>query len=546
VNLNNSREVFLYKITGRRHVQQWLIGHGVELQSVAAHPRLERLTTSGYTELSTWDLSVSRPTPVPIGPNPGEVTSLVYSPDGPLLAVASWRFSGPHEIAIRDANTGKTQSQFAVPQVVHALAFDPAGGRLASGDAAGNVILWDLATSRPVQKFVTGSDVKSIAFLDRPRSLVTHGKDAALLFNLESGKLERKVDLAGGGIERFVANRERSRLVVGFESGAIGILSLPDLTPGARVENAHDGKVWCLALSPAEHLLAIGYHHRVMLRDAVTLEPLLRFPSWDGTLRCLTFDAKGHRLAIVGTGNDVDLWDLDALRDGLREVGLSWDRPTPTVAPAAALASESEQPQAAVPVIRRPGTVDPTEFGEARRLVQSGVGAFEGGRWIEAIRDLEQARDQLRTLHQTAPRDCQIASQLGISLGFLGSALRNEHRPAEALASIQEGRQILEAIRQPTFVDLYNLAWMYANLAILVEPGSAPPTAAEREALAERAMEALRRSLAAGMTDFALIDRDHDLDPLRARPDFRKLIAEAKAVHKIDAKSPTKADHDKK
>jgi hypothetical protein len=471
----------------------------------------------------TWDLSVPRPAPVPIGPNPGNVIPLVYSPDGSLLA-AGIRGSDPREVVIWDANTGKVQGRITVPQMVSALAFDPAGGRLASGDMAGDVILWDLATSRPIQKFLTGSPVNSIVFLDRPRSLVTHGRDAALLFNLESGGLERKVDLAGGSIARLVANRERSRLVVGFESGAIGSLSLPDLTPGSRVENTHEGKVWSLALSPDGRLLAIGYDHRVVLLDAVTFETLLRFPLWDGTLRDLTFDATGRRLAIVGTGNDVDLWDLDALRDGLTEVGLAWDRPAPPVVLAAGPAAEGDSLGPAVPVIRRPGTVDPAALEEARRLVQSGYGAFQGGRWDVAIRDLQQAGDRLRTLHQAAPRDDQVASQLAISLGFLSSALRNEHRPAETLASLKECRQVLEAIRQPSFVDLYNLACVYANLTTLVEPGAAPPTAAEREALAERAMEALRRSLAAGMTDFALMERDHDLDPLRERADFRALI----------------------
>jgi hypothetical protein len=76
-------------------------------------------------------------------------------------------------------------------------------------------------------------------------------------------------------------------------------------------------------------------------------------------------------------------------------------------------------------------------------------------------------------------------------------------------------------------VDLYNLACVYANLTTVVAPGSAPPTASQREALADRAMEALRRSLAAGMRNFALIDRDHDLDPLRGRPDFRALVLES-------------------
>src|SRR5262249_31890436 len=71
-----SRAVFLYRITGRRHVQQWLTGHRVELACVAAHPRLSRFATSGYSELFSWDLSDSHPAPISIGPNPGAVTSL--------------------------------------------------------------------------------------------------------------------------------------------------------------------------------------------------------------------------------------------------------------------------------------------------------------------------------------------------------------------------------------------------------------------------------------------------------------------------------------
>src|SRR5262249_16913685 len=155
-----------------------------------------------------------------------------------------------------------------------------------------------------------GSAVHSVIYLDRPRSLVTHGKDAVLLFNLESGKLERKVDLAGGGIARLTADRERSRLVVGFQSGALGSLSLPDLSPRPRLEHAHGGSVDCLALSPDGRLLATGgADHRVVLRDAKSLETLLAFPLWAGELRDLTFDSKGRRLAIVGTDSEVDLWD---------------------------------------------------------------------------------------------------------------------------------------------------------------------------------------------------------------------------------------------
>jgi tetratricopeptide (TPR) repeat protein len=176
-----------------------------------------------------------------------------------------------------------------------------------------------------------------------------------------------------------------------------------------------------------------------------------------------------------------------------------------------------------VPVIQ-PVTTDRAAIEQARRLVQSGAGAFERGRWNEAIRDLQQARDRLQTLHRAVPYDGNVARDLARRQSLLGSAFRREHRAAEALEAIDAARQVLDAILQLSFDDLYNLACAYANLTILAETGGVRPTFAEREAVADRAIEALRRSLAAGMTDFARIDRDQSLDPLRARPDFRALM----------------------
>jgi WD40 repeat protein len=357
VCLNNPRQIFLYAIAGRHGVQQWLTGHRVELRCVAAHPRLDRLATSGYSELNAWDLSGPRPARIAFEPNPGAVTAMAYSPDGSMLATASWRGSKPGDVVIltRDANSGQVRGRFAGSNLVNALAFDPTAERLACGDAAGKVVVCDLATGKRVQQFDTGSEVSSVVFLDQPRRLVTHGKDSVLIFNLESGALERKVEIPGESVRQFVADRARRRLILGFKSGALAGLSLPDLTPGLRLEHAHDSKVRCLALSPDGRLLASGSDHHIVLHDAASFEPLLDFPSWAGTLRDMTFDSTGRRLAIVGTGNEVDLWDLAALRDGLTAVGLAWDQPAPAAVLASSPPPEGEPTRPLVPVIRRPG-----------------------------------------------------------------------------------------------------------------------------------------------------------------------------------------------
>jgi hypothetical protein len=169
---------------------------------------------------------------------------------------------------------------------------------------------------------------------------------------------------------------------------------------------------------------------------------------------------------------------------------------------------------------------DPASFQHARALVQSGVAAFESGALAGAIRDLQAAGDLLRTLLKVNPNDSRLQSNLSIATGFLGSALRDSHRPVEALAAFQEGRRLLESMQNPGSLELYNLACVYAQLGVLLQQAAKPLTSAERETLANKAMEALRRSIAAGMRDFTQMERDHDLDPLRQRPDFRQLMQE--------------------
>ena len=142
---NWNRTVFLYRVKGRHDVQQWLSGPGFELVTVASHPRLEQFTTLGGGPL-TWDLSTSRPTYRRVARERGVGHAVAYSPDGTLLAIGDWSGATARAIRVQDSRSSEIRCRLECAELPHALAFDESSQRLVSGDASGNLVVWDIAT----------------------------------------------------------------------------------------------------------------------------------------------------------------------------------------------------------------------------------------------------------------------------------------------------------------------------------------------------------------------------------------------------------------
>ena len=100
-----------------------------------------------------------------------------------------------------------------------------------------------------------------------------------------------------------------------------------------------------------------GEDHRLVLRDPLTFEPLLSLPNWSGHVRDLAFEASGRWLAIVGSDSDVDLWDVAALDDGLKAIGLAWDQSASTISPSDGPFAGRTLPLPEVAVVR-PGNAE--------------------------------------------------------------------------------------------------------------------------------------------------------------------------------------------
>lgn len=87
-----------------------------------------------------------------------QVTAIDFTPGGEQLAVSGWLPSSRGMLSVWDVTSGKRLREWtAGPAEVLTLAVAPDGLTLASGDAAGNLVVWDLhsGTSVAVRTFLT-------------------------------------------------------------------------------------------------------------------------------------------------------------------------------------------------------------------------------------------------------------------------------------------------------------------------------------------------------------------------------------------------------
>jgi eukaryotic-like serine/threonine-protein kinase len=140
------------------------------------------------------------------------------------------------------------------------------------------------------------------------------------------------------------------------------------------------------------------------------------------------------------------------------------------------------------------------------------------GRHTEAIKLHEETLAlRVAKLGPDHPDTLRSLNDLAVSYAAVG-------RHAEALKVYKESLAVMTAKvgsdHPNTLVIIYNIACVYALSA---------PKSADRVKQAELAMEWLKKAVAAGYKDIDQIRTDTDLDSLRDREDFKKLVADLEA-----------------
>jgi serine/threonine-protein kinase len=159
---------------------------------------------------------------------------------------------------------------------------------------------------------------------------------------------------------------------------------------------------------------------------------------------------------------------------------------------------------------------------------ETGLGTLlvESGRAREAEPMLKRAEENLERLIREDPKVAEYREPLAAALGGLGKLYRESGRTAEAMRAFRRAREVLEKSPPLGGAGLYHLAGVQAQCAALRTAAGERPTEDEeagRRGALDRAMDTLRRAVAAGFQDADRLRQDTNLDPLRSRADFRML-----------------------
>lgn len=252
----------------------------------------------------------------------GEITALVYSPDGKRLAVGT-----AGQVVLYDATTWQVVSTFRqVQDGVRSLAFHPNGQLLAVGSGqpglTGTTVVWD--TTNAVKPNVLPNQydtIEAVAFDPEGKELLIGSNDKkvrcftslttddgpildahndrvqAVAFSPKSGFI-----FLTAGLDRIVKVWDQQKVVnvINFDQSEGGITGLAFLPNGSQfVGSSLDGKLYWWGVNHDERKNAwSGYHYRTTMAHP-------------GGIYTLGRAANGQRLITGGADKIVNVWNAD-------------------------------------------------------------------------------------------------------------------------------------------------------------------------------------------------------------------------------------------
>jgi len=236
-----------------------------------------------------------------------------FSPDGHMLA--TWSF---HEnVRLLNADTGHPIHSFPVKgEYPDSVSFSPNGRHLAFGSNDIAVNVWDVATGNMKYSLRAngwGSDpaARTMAVSPDSRLLATLGStvDSLLIWNLQSGKLVRRLDEHNGEIKSYAFSPDGKTIASSSSDGMLQLWNIRDGTLTHRLQSSRSGRI---IFSPDGQNLALVGGKTVQLWDLKSARMIHEFTHED-RVSSAAFNPNGKGLAsLTGVARKTHLiyWDI--------------------------------------------------------------------------------------------------------------------------------------------------------------------------------------------------------------------------------------------
>jgi RNA polymerase sigma factor (sigma-70 family) len=253
-------------------------------------------------------------------PARGWLRSIALSPDGTVLATASWGREG-YLVRLWDVVTAKEVRRIDVfAGLGEGLAFSPDGQVLAVA-GSGKVRLYEVATARPLREFGPDEQLRTVAFSPDGKLVATGGYGRSVhVWEAATGKQVRALE-HGAEIHSVIFSPDGAVLA---SAGQDGTIRLWTTATGKQLRQlpGHRGAALCVTFSPDGKTLASGSRGSIIhLWEAATGRELRHLEGHQGPVRSLVFSPDGATLASESEDFTIRLWDPASGREWTRTDG---------------------------------------------------------------------------------------------------------------------------------------------------------------------------------------------------------------------------------